>query len=125
MGPALASALWVCVAQAAVVHWTVFNPEGESESSVGIAVDGSLDDMLFNQNRQRLVFPGSSNFGQNIVGSGAFLVDDGGNGSPGAVSRRCRCRRRCCFWPGRWACLGCGAGRGRETAPGMKCQRSM
>ncbi len=64
-------------------YWNVFNVEGESDLSADIVTYGALGDMLADQNRTGVFTPNPLGFGTNIVGSGAFFVDDGGNGSPG------------------------------------------
>ena len=60
-------------------YWNVFNIEGESSASAGFVTYSSLMDMLLDQNRVSTVFPnGPGSSENNIVGSGATLVDMGG-----------------------------------------------
>jgi len=55
-------------------YWNVFNIEGESSVGADIVTYGSLTDMLTDTNRASVNT--LSGFGANIVGSGAFDIDE-------------------------------------------------
>ncbi len=58
-------------------YWNLFNIEGESTASAAFVTYTTLEDMLNDENRLGVFFPdGSVLAGQNIVGTGAFVVPD-------------------------------------------------
>ncbi len=55
-------------------YWTLFNIEGETAQNANYVTYGSLLDMLLDTNRLGVFVPSGGFAGQNVVGSGAFVV---------------------------------------------------